>query len=322
MRHQSCSSKPKYSRRSLVGGAVSATVALSVTPGFARTTFAGGTPAATPAREDTGYAAPDSLVDPDWLNARQGEPSLVIVALMPAEDFAQGHIPGSVQVDWPALEVVDTSDASIASWRASLERTLANLGIARDSTVVVYDGGSLFAARLWWILRYLGHSDVRVLNGGLPAWRQAGNQAGSGPSVSATSGTAVYQGVPRPDVLAQMDEVMASLDDPDVVIVDARTPDEYAEGHIPGAVNLNYPLNALPEPPRFWKPPGELRAMYEAIGATPDKRIIPYCSSGVRSAVTAFTLHLIGYEDVALYTGSWQEWGPDPDAPRTEGGQP
>lgn len=115
---------------------------------------------------------------------------------------------------------------------------------------------------------------------------------------------------------------MDVLDDPDVVILDARTPEEYAEGHIPGAVNLNFPLNAAPDPPKFYKPADELEAMYTDIGATPDNLVIPYCASGVRSAVTSFTLHLLGYEDVALYTGSWLEWGEDPETPKTEGNEP
>ncbi len=115
---------------------------------------------------------------------------------------------------------------------------------------------------------------------------------------------------------------MANLEVANAVILDARKLEEYAEGHIPGAVNINFPLNAAPEPPKFWKPASELRALYEEAGVTPDKRVIPYCASGVRSAVTAFSLHLIGYEQLALYTGSWLEWGENPDTPKATGDQP
>jgi thiosulfate/3-mercaptopyruvate sulfurtransferase len=131
-----------------------------------------------------------------------------------------------------------------------------------------------------------------------------------------------YEGTPHEDRLAQMDEVLAAIGDDTTVLVDARTPDEYAKGHIPGAVNVNYPRNAAANPPNRYEPAERLLAMYREMGVTPDRSVIPYCSSGVRSAVTAFSLWLIGFERVALYTGSWQEWGANPDTPKTEGDQP
>jgi thiosulfate/3-mercaptopyruvate sulfurtransferase len=203
-------------------------------------------------------------------------------------------------------------------------RLVAKLGINRGNTGVIYDGGSLFATRPWWVLRYLGHGDVRILNGGLAAWGAAGGTAATGSAAVATpiADTPPAAGTFRSDLLAPLAEVQATLGDPGIVIVDARTPKEYAEGHIPGAVNLNYLHNAAPEPPKVWNPAAELRAMYEALGVTPDKRVIPYCASGVRSSVTDFTLRLLGYEDVALFTGSWNEWTRHPESPITTGPNP
>jgi thiosulfate/3-mercaptopyruvate sulfurtransferase len=271
------------------------------------------------------YSRPEMLVDADWMAEHQDDPAVVMVGFMPAEDFAEGHIAGSVQLDWPVLEVIDTSDASIERWRDQTVQMLSSLGVTRNHTVAAYDAGTLFAARLWWVLHYLGHDDVRVMNGGLAAWQEAAGEitTDAAPTPSAASpATDSFQTTPKPDVLAQLDAVWASLDDPDVAIVDARTPDEYAEGHIPGAVNINYPRNALVDAPKFWKPADELRAMYEAVGISDAKRVVPYCSTGVRSAVTWFTLRLIGYEEVALYTGSWKEWGDHPETPKTIGDQP
>src|SRR5581483_10785383 len=107
---------------------------------------------------------------------------LRVVALTPADAFAKGHVPGAAQIDWSALNLADTSDPSIARWEGDIEATLTRLGLTPADTVVVYDGGTLYAPRLWWILRQLGHRDVRVLNGGEPAWSAAGARVETGAS--------------------------------------------------------------------------------------------------------------------------------------------
>jgi 3-mercaptopyruvate sulfurtransferase SseA len=103
--------------------------------------------AQAPAAE--GYAHPEWFAEVDWLRDRLGDENLAVVALTPAEEFAVGHIPGAAQIDWKALEVVETSDASMANWQSAVETILAGLGVDRGDTVVVYDGGSFIAARLW-----------------------------------------------------------------------------------------------------------------------------------------------------------------------------
>ena len=281
-------------------------------------------PVASPTSGAT-YDRPEMLIDADRLAGFRGDPATILVGFMPEQDFAKDHIPGSVQLDWPVLEVTDASDESIARWREQISLTLGSLGITGDRPVAAYDAGTLFAARLWWILHYLGHEDNHVVNGGLAAWQQTAHETTTGATpaaVAASPAAKSFQVTPRADVLAQLDELRARLDDPGVAIVDARTPEEYTAGHIPGAANINYPRNAVAETPLFWKPADELRAMYEEAGITPDKRVIPYCSTGVRSAVTFFTLRLIGYQDVGLYTGSWKEWGDHPDTSKTEGDLP
>ncbi|MBW3634281.1 MAG: sulfurtransferase [Chloroflexi bacterium] len=286
-----------------------------------RSALAQATPDVSPATGG-GYARPELVIDAASLTDRRDDPDMIVVALMPPEEFARGHIPGSLQLDWPALEIIDTSDAAIADWRPEMEHRFAALGVTPKSTVVTYDGETLFATRPWWVLRYLGHEDARVLNGGLAAWEQAGGVIATDVAPAtppAAPATEPFPATSRPEVLAQLEEVRASLDDPNVVIVDARTPEEYAQGHIPGAVNVNFPRNADAEAPKIWRPQDELRAMYEEVGVTPDKRIIPYCSTGVRSSVTFFTLRLIGYDNVALYTGSWEEWSNHPETPKATG---
>ena len=254
-----------------------------------------------------GYAHPEWLAEAGWLRAHLGDPGLKVVALTPVDAFGRGHVPGAVSIDWPELEVTDTADASLARWRGTVEGALTRLGISRVDTVVIYDDGTLFAARLWWVLDYLGHGDKRILNGGLAAWRAAGGAIETGGTRVGGSPSNPYRGSPDPGVLAQVPEVEAALGDPAVALVDARSREEYAAGHVPGAVNVGYTANAASGEPAYWKPAAELRALYGAAGVAPDRRVVPYCTTGVRSAVTAFTLGLLGY-DVALFTGSWAEW--------------
>ena len=271
--------------------------------------------------DDAGYAEPDWLVDPTWLMERGDDASVTVVALTPPKDFVAGHIPGAAQVDWSDLAVTDTSDPSIASWQETVQAVLTVRGVAPDDTVVVYDGGTLLSARLWWILDQLGHADKRILNGGLPAWAAAGGELETGGSAIAPAAEP-YTGTPNREFLTSMEEVVAGLDDPDVVLVDARNAEEYAAGHIPGAVLAAHPTNAAPEPPKVWKSADELKAMYADLGVTPDKRVVTYCATGVRSAVSYFTLRLIGYPDVSLYPGSWNEWSQHPELPVATGDQP
>ncbi|HEU0113766.1 MAG TPA: sulfurtransferase [Thermomicrobiales bacterium] len=277
------------------------------------------TPAASPVAG--GYAQPDWLVAPDWLQSHLPDPSLTVVALTPAADFAKGHVPGAAQIDWSALNLADTSDAAIAKWEGDIETKLTRLGLAPIDSVVVYDGGTLYAPRLWWILRQLGQRDVRVLNGGEPAWSAAGAPVETGPS-RVQPAAQPYRGKPDPSSLATLVEVEAALGKPNAILVDARSPREYEAGHIPGAVNVEFTRNARAANPKTWLPAADLKTMYAAAGVTPNKRVIPYCSTGVRSATTLFTLLLLGYPDVALYTGSWQEWSAHSELPRATGPKP
>lgn len=267
-----------------------------------------------------GDAAPGWLVSAEWLQRNRNQRGLKIVALTPQTDFTDGRIEGAVQIDWPALDVTDTSPASIAAWQASVARKLGNLGLTARDTVIAYDGGTLFAARLWWVLDHLGHRDKRILNGGLPAWAAAHGKTTWGTSPAPTPAT--YDATPDASDLATLAEVKAGLGDPGIVLVDVRSPGEYRAGHIPGAVNLGYQGNALPTAPHSWKPAPTLRALYTGAGITPNKTVIPYCTTGVLSSVTFFTLRLLGYPRVRLYTGSWTEWSQHPDLPKATGDQP
>lgn len=267
---------------------------------------------ATPVATPSGYAQPEWLVDSAWLAEQLGDQNLAVIALTPADEFARGHIPGAVQVDWPDLAL--TESAQIDAWRIQMENLLTQLGVERSDTVVIYDGGTLYGPRLWWILFQLGHQDIRVLNGGLPAWSATGQTQETG-AADAQPAAEPYVGEPNEDAIATVDEVVAALDDPNAIQLDARSPDEYAQGRIPGAINFPFTDVAEPDQPRYWKSAAQLEAEFSALGVTPDKLVIAYCSSGVRSAALYFTLRLIGYENVALFSGSYDEWTADPSRP-------
>ncbi len=172
--------KPRRLIRSLLSVTILAALVAAQGLGLAGTVRAA--QQATPTSGDEGYAHPEWLVDPEWVNEHLDDPEVRTVALTPADEFAAGHIPGAAQVDWPELDVTDTSDPSIAAWQGEIEGILTRLGLATDQTIVIYDGGTLYAARLWWVLEQLGHADKRILNGGFPAWSEAGAPIETGAS--------------------------------------------------------------------------------------------------------------------------------------------
>ena len=262
----------------------------------------------------SGYAHPEWLVEPDWLSAHLADANVKVVALTPAQDFAAGHIPGAAQIDWPDLQIVETSDQSVAAWENTVEAKLTQMGLSPSDTVVVYDGGTVYAPRLWWILKQLGHKDVRVLNGGYQAWTAAGGKVETGPSKAKPAATP-YVGTPDQSAITTLAEAEKAVGAPNTIFVDARTPQEYKAGFIPGAVNIPFTDNAESAAPHRWKSAADLKAMYEKAGVTLDKQVIAYCSTGVRSAATYFTLLLIGYPHVSLFTGSWAEWSAHHELP-------
>jgi thiosulfate/3-mercaptopyruvate sulfurtransferase len=307
----------RWSRRAVIGGGIGAVGLPLIVPSVVGIAGAQ-TPAASPAASgDRG----SFLIDAATLADERSRTELRVTALTPPDVFIAGHIPGARTVDWPALEISTTTESAIAAWTNEMKPLVSSLGSGAAFGVAIYDEGSLFGCRVWWVLDYLGYDNKVILDGGLPAWTAAGLPTETGEQDPFT--TPGFEELPlRPEVLAPIDEVAAAVGDPDVVFVDARTPDEYAKGHIPGAVNISYQLNAEPEPPRFWKSDEPLRAMYGEAGVTQEKRVIPYCTTGVRSSVTWLTLRMLGFADTSLFTGSWAEWSADPGRPVTTGPNP
>jgi thiosulfate/3-mercaptopyruvate sulfurtransferase len=238
--------------------------------------------------------------------------------------YAQGHLPGAVYVDLDQ----DLSDPGGPRGRHPLpdpERFAAAMrtaGVGRYDPVVVYDqnDGSA-AARAWWLLRYHGHEDVRLLDGGYEAWRDAG-----GPVTSEEIKPRVGDFVAVPGAMPVLDAAGAAALADHGVLLDARAADRYrgerepvdpVAGHIPGAVSA--PTDGNVSANGIFQAPEQLRSRFAGLGvADSDADIGVYCGSGVTAAHEVLALHLIGIE-AALYPGSWSEWITDPDRPVASG---
>jgi thiosulfate/3-mercaptopyruvate sulfurtransferase len=273
------------------------------------------------------YAHPEQLVDTDWLaaavearNTRRGADVRVVDMRQGAAAYPAGHVPGAVYLSPVAIREA-TRPPTFLPTPAEFEALMARLGIGDATRVVVYDErGGLYAARLWWILNYFGHSNVALLDGGWVKWT-AENRATAtdSPAMPATTFTAR----PQPHWLATANDVVGSIDKVGVKIVDARTQAEIEGkdlrnikrgGFVPSSVPV-YWEDLLDPRLRTFKSADELKAIYEARGIVPSNEVIVYCQVGMRASVDLFALHLIGYDKLRNYYGAWEEWGNRDDLP-------
>jgi thiosulfate/3-mercaptopyruvate sulfurtransferase len=267
------------------------------------------------------YAHPERLVTTDWLAEHLGQPGLVVVES--DEDvllYETGHIPGAVKVDWHT----DLNDPVTRDYvdGARFAQVMGERGIGRDTTIVVYgDKNNWWAAYALWVFTLFGHPDVRLLDGGRTAWVAEGREVTRDtPALTPVA----YPVVERDDsaVRAFKDDVLAHLGGK---LIDVRSPGEFSGellhmpdypqegavrgGHVPGARSVPW-ARAAAEDGRF-RSRAELEAIYEGEkGLRSSDDVITYCRIGERSSHTWFVLtHLLGYDTVRNYDGSWTEWG-------------
>jgi thiosulfate/3-mercaptopyruvate sulfurtransferase len=239
-------------------------------------------------------------------------------------EYERAHVPGAVYAHLDR----DLSGAK-TGWNGrhplprveDLAERFGAWGIRDDVQVIAYDGTTgMFASRLWWLLRYLGHDAVAVLDGGWARWIREGRDTRPGRERRAA---ATFTARPRPGMLASVDDVVAALSDPGVRLVDARAPERYRgetepldrlPGHIPGAVNRHYQLNVAAD--GSWRPDDELRdEMRDMLADVAPGRVIAYCGSGVSACHNLLALERAGLPGARLYPGSWSEWSADPSRP-------
>lgn len=251
------------------------------------------------------------LVDAAWLRQRLSDPRLKVVDVRPLMEplrsgYPWGHIPGAVRLDMQQLfTVVDGIPGRLVP-QAEGEAILGRLGISQDDSVVVYDdAGGPLAALLAWLLDHWGQASIAFLDGGWQAWLEGGGEVADGEPAIAP---APYRARPDASKLATMEWIVAHLGHPDVALVDVRSPLEFQRGHLPGAVNLPWEENIVPEAVQRYRSGAHLRQRFSEVGITPDQEVVVYCETGARSAHTYWALRLAGYSRVRNYEGSWAEW--------------
>jgi thiosulfate/3-mercaptopyruvate sulfurtransferase len=269
--------------------------------------------------EEAGMSSNDAefLIGKDWLAAHAGDPNVVIVDTRPASEYWAGHLDGARHFDPFPFHHGDTADAAMNEVRGQLAWIFSALGIAGRETVVFYESESgMRATRGAWLLEYMGHLSVRILDGGL---RQMPEPKFVTTPVTVTPTN--FEGIPHPGALATYKYVADHLGHHEVQVFDVRSDEEYfgervrarRGGAIPGAIHRDWRQN-LDDNGAF-KPATQLRAEFEQLGLRPEHEIIPYCQGGYRSANAYYALRLAGYPRVRNYLGSWGEWGNREDLP-------
>ncbi len=274
------------------------------------------------------------LVTTDWVDEHLDDDSIRIVEV--DEDnslYDTGHLPGAIAWNWKS-ELQHQRRRDIVS-RRDFEGLLGRSGIERETTVILYGGEqNWFAANAYWLLRYYGHEHVTLMDGGRNKWIEEGRLLTEArPQIKPTTYRITKE---NKHLRALQMDIFRHLDNPVGVLVDVRSPDEYAglvlappglnetaqrAGHIPGAANV--PWSEVVRPDGTFKSVAELERLYDSRGVHRNDDVITYCRIGERSSHSWFVLKvLLGYESVRNYDGSWTEWGNLIGAPIDVGQQP
>lgn len=285
------------------------------------------------------------LATTEWLAAHLGDPAVRIlectVFLRPNEagrpgytavsgrdEWAKGHIPGSVYADLPN----DLSDRAQAlrfmmPSAQQFAEAMGRYGVGDETTVVLYDRQSnMWAARIWWMLRAFGFENARVLDGGWTRWVAEARAVSTDPTPPPP---AKFTAVPRPGLIATRADVLAAIASGQTCIVNALNSAQFRgdvapygrPGRIPGSVNVPaMGAHGLVDPEtQLYRPTAEIRRRFEEGGARPDERMITFCGGGIAASSAAFAATMAGFNDVAVYDASLSEWAADPSLPMDVG---
>lgn len=274
----------------------------------------------------------DSLVSAAWLKAHIADPDVVVLdcsVMIEADDaggfrivngranFDAGHIPGAGFADLMGdLSDADSSLRFAVPAPEVFAAAMGALGVGDNSRVVLYDAsGSAWAARVWWMLRWVGFDNAALLDGGLNAWQQSGETLSTAPPSRESATLSVRL---RPELIVDRDEVMAAIDDEAVSLIDSLSEPQYRgdiqmyarPGHIRGATNV--PSSSALDDNGHFRSREQLASLFEGERGG---RTITYCGGGIAASSNAFVMTRLGFSDVAVYTASLQEWAADPENP-------
>ena len=281
------------------------------------------------------YAHPESLVSTEWLAGHIDRPevrvvdaSFTLLGVTPTaqQHYAQRHIPSAVFFDIDAISDHASPFPHMLPTPAAFATAVRRLGVDVGSTVVVYDTVGVFSApRVWWSLRAMGHARVFVLDGGLKKWVAEGHPVEAGWR-EAEHGE--FKAHLSPGLVADVESVRAALASGAAQVVDARSAMRFRgeapeprpglrAGHMPGARNV--PWSQVVAADGTLAAPAQLMAAFEGAGVDPAEAIITTCGSGISASILALALARLGREDIAVYDGSWTEWGSRADTPIATG---
>jgi thiosulfate/3-mercaptopyruvate sulfurtransferase len=279
-----------------------------------------------------GYAHPEALVSTDWLARHLNAPDLRIVDAswyMPGSgrnaraEYEARHIPGAVFFDIDEIADEKSKLPHMLPTPEKFSARVRKLGLGDGNRIVVYDAhGMMSAARVWWTFRVMGHKDVAVLDGGLPKWIAEGRPVEDTP---APPRERHFSARLNHTMVKDKAAISRNIRNPRFQVLDARSAGRFQgteaepwagrrSGHIPGSRNLPY-IELLDPKDKTFLPADALAAKFQDAGIDLTKPVATSCGSGVTAAILALGLHLIGHEDVAVYDGSWAEWGLPGDTP-------